>query len=240
MQHRLPFRAICLGVLIAMTWSAGSRAVAGTLHKNATLVSEGTLRYWDYYVPDDLPPKAPVVFVLHGGGQTKDQMLDPMTVSPAKEWLQIADEHKVLIVIPNGVNVTTGLGIGTSLSWNDARSDNSTTSTKDDILFFNLLLDWVEENFDVGTHRIYFTGSSNGGLMCYRVAQEMSHRSPPSPPLSRTNRRLMPRAIRSSPSPSSSATDRARTSTCRGPAAMCRAMSMQAPSFPRPPPATIG
>jgi polyhydroxybutyrate depolymerase len=156
--------------------TCGMRAAAGTLVKDVTLVSEGTVRYWDYYVPDGLPPEAPVVVVLHGGGQNKDLLLDPTHVSPAKEWLQIADEDKVLIVIPNGVNVSTGLGTGTSLSWNDARSDNSTTSTKDDILFFNLLLDWVEANFDVSTHRIYFTGSSNGGLMSYRVAQEMSHR----------------------------------------------------------------
>jgi polyhydroxybutyrate depolymerase len=176
MKHLLRLHAIWLGVLVMVTGGAGLRAFAGMLHKDATLVSEGTVRYWDYYVPDALPPKVPVVVVLHGGGQTKDQILDPQRVSPAKEWLQIADEHKVLIVIPNGVNVSTGLGTGTSLSWNDARSDNSTTSTKDDILFFNLLLDWVEANFDVGTQRIYFTGSSNGGLMCYRVAQEMSHR----------------------------------------------------------------
>lgn len=170
MKRLLPCHAIWLSVLVAMTGSASLRAFAGTLHKDATLVSEGTVRYWDYYVPDGLPPKAPVVVVLHGGGQTKDQILDPSRVSPAKEWLQIADEDKVIIVIPNGVNVTNGLGTGTNLSWNDARSDNNTTSTKDDILFFNLLLDWIEANLDVSTHRIYFTGSSNGGLMSYRVA----------------------------------------------------------------------
>jgi polyhydroxybutyrate depolymerase len=176
MQNRLPVRSLWLGVLVAVTLSAGLRAFAGTLHKDATLVSEGAVRYWDYYVPDGLPPKAPVVVVLHGGGQNKDLLLDPTRVSPAKEWLQIADEHKILIIIPNGVNVSTGLGTGTSLTWHDARSDNTTVSTKDDILFFNLLLDWVEANFDVSTQRIYFTGSSNGGLMSYRVAQEMSHR----------------------------------------------------------------
>jgi polyhydroxybutyrate depolymerase len=169
-----PFSRLLAWLFLAA--NASPEASGGTLNKNATLVSEGTTRYWDYYVPDNLSPKAQVVAVLHGGGQDKDQILDPLRVSPAKEWLRIADEHKVIVIFPNGVNVATGLGTGTNLSWNDARNDNSTTSTKDDILFFNLLLDWAGENFDVAEHRIYFTGSSNGGLMSYRVAQEMSHR----------------------------------------------------------------
>jgi poly(3-hydroxybutyrate) depolymerase len=109
MKHLLRLHAIWLGVLVVVTGGAGLRAFAGTLQKDATLVSEGTVRYWDYYVPDGLPPKAPVVFVLHGGGQTKDQILDPLRVSPAKEWLQIADEHKVLINVNAGTAADSAL-----------------------------------------------------------------------------------------------------------------------------------
>ncbi len=167
-------RRACLLALAAFALPAC--LCAGELVVNETLELDGITRYWDYYLPDNADGPLPVVLLLHGGGQTKDQILSPTRVSPAKEWLQIADEEGVLIIVPNGVNRGTGLGIGTNLSWNDCRADNSTVSTEDDITFLSGVLDWAEANFDIDPARIYVTGSSNGGLMTYRVAQQLSHR----------------------------------------------------------------
>lgn len=166
----MPRCAILAAILAPLT------LCAGTLLKDLTAELDGAIRYWDCYVPEDLAAPCPVVVILHGGGQSKNEILSTSLISPFKEWLQIADESGLLLLVPNGVNRSTGLGTGTNLSWNDARADNTTTSTADDIAFFSLLLDWAEANFPVDTRRVYFTGSSNGGLMTYRVAQEMSHR----------------------------------------------------------------
>ena len=150
--------------------------LGGVLLENVTATVDGVERSWHVYVPDALPPGHPVVVALHGGGSNADDQLDPTGVSPFKEWLEIADEEGLLVIVPNGTNGQTGRTEGGMLSWNDGRSDNSVVSEVDDIAFFHRLLDWTEVNFAVDPRQIYFTGSSNGGLMCYRVAREMSHR----------------------------------------------------------------
>ena len=151
-------------------------AQGGTLLEDLSITVDGTERIWRAYVPDELPPAHPVVVALHGGSSSADTLLDPSRVSPFKEWIEIADEASLLVLFPNGTDASTGLTEGNNLSWNDGRTDNTTVSGQDDITFFNRLLDWVDVNFAADPSRIYFTGSSNGGLMCFRVAREMSYR----------------------------------------------------------------
>jgi len=163
-------RVLCAG-LLAIPYAHG-----GTLLEDLSMTVDGTERTWHAYVPDGLAPAHPVVVALHGGSSSADTLLDPNRVSPFKEWLGIADEAGLVVLFPNGTDASTGLTEGDSLSWNDGRTDNTTVSGQDDIAFFGRLLDWAEANFAVDPSRIYFTGSSNGGLMCFRVAREMSHR----------------------------------------------------------------
>jgi len=157
--------------LFAVPYSHG-----GALLEDLSMTVDGTERTWHAYVPEGLAPAHPVVVALHGGSSSADTLLDPNRVSPFKEWLEIADDAGVLVLFPDGTDASSGLTEGNRLSWNDGRADNSTVSEQDDVAFFNRLLDWAEANFAVDPSRIYFTGSSNGGLMCFRVAREMSHR----------------------------------------------------------------
>jgi polyhydroxybutyrate depolymerase len=152
------------------------KALGGTLNTDGALFSGGLTRVFNYYVPANLAVERPVVVLLHGGGQDKDSILNANATSPVKEWLELADENQFLLIVPNGVNLASGSPTGNAQSWNDGRADNFTTSTADDISFFHALLHWAEKRFNVDRQRVYFTGSSNGGLMCYRVAQEMSPR----------------------------------------------------------------
>ena len=167
---RLLARLLCAGLFTI------PHAQGGTLLEDLSMTVDGTERTWHAYVPDELPVAHPVVVALHGGSSSAATLLDPNRVSPFKEWLEIADEAGLLVLFPNGTDASTGLTEGDSLSWNDGRTDNSTVSGQDDVAFFDRLLDWTEANFAADPARIYFTGSSNGGLMCFRVAREMSHR----------------------------------------------------------------
>lgn len=50
------------------------------------------------------------------------------------------------------------------------------TGGTDDIGFITALIDTMIMNYNVDTTRIYATGHSNGSMMSYRLAAELSHR----------------------------------------------------------------
>ena len=133
----------------------------------------GTTRYFDYYVPKNLRQNTPVVFLLHAGGQNRTDMLDGS--SGTTEWKSIADDEKILLIIPNGAD-----GAGNTnaqfANWNDCRADDTGNSTQDDVAFIEELITWANSRFDIDVNRIYATGASNGGMMCYRLALELGHK----------------------------------------------------------------
>ncbi len=161
--------ALVVGVLLAVS------ARAGTLVQDATIVHGGLTRYFDYYVPDALPPDpVPLLFVLHGGTQSNDFLHGGAT----GEYRILADQDGFLIVYPNGTSSETAQsGPSGSFNWNDCRADaGDATTAADDVGFVGALIDWAAANFAVDLERVYATGVSNGGLMSYRLAFELSHR----------------------------------------------------------------
>jgi polyhydroxybutyrate depolymerase len=64
--------------------------------------------------------------------------------------------------------------IGTA--WNVGSSFEQFTRGTDDVGFISALIDTMIKNYDVDTTRIYATGHSNGSMMSYRLAAELSHR----------------------------------------------------------------
>jgi polyhydroxybutyrate depolymerase len=93
------------------------------------------------------------------------------------EWPAVADDHKFLLIAPNGVNVDTGDTSGDDQHWNDCRGDAILSdSQEDDVGFMSALLDWANDNFDIDLERVYATGASNGGMMSYRLARELGYR----------------------------------------------------------------
>lgn len=152
-----------------------SNVAAGSWFEQQTIEHDGLTRYYRYYVPDVLPPGGySLLFVLHGGGGDYESFLNNGTHA---EWTEIADEDGILLVVPNGVNRDTGDTSGADQSWNDCRSDLIIPdTTADDIGFFSELIDWSLLNHPIDEQRIYSTGSSNGGMMSYRVAFELGDR----------------------------------------------------------------
>jgi polyhydroxybutyrate depolymerase len=162
-------------MIVALLAPAAARAQIGTLIENTTLQHGGVTRFFDTYVPPGLPASpVPLLIVLHGGTLSKEDV----KVGPMSEFAGLADSEKFIIIMPNGVDPATGLSGATGeFSWNDCRNDAGVSETEaDDVGFMGALIDWAGVNFNLGQGRIYATGTSNGGMMAYRLAFELSNR----------------------------------------------------------------
>jgi len=123
-----------------------------------------------YYV--HVPPKydaskpTPVVLAFHGAG-TNAPIMALSTGLSAK-----ADEAGFIVVYPNG----TGEG-GLLLVWNSGGFRGPYARNRpDDVAFVAALLDDLATIVPIDRKRVYATGISNGGMMCYRLAAELSDR----------------------------------------------------------------
>lgn len=167
-------------VLVSFACAVGvvlgeASARAGTLVLDATISHGGITRYFDYYVPEGLAAaNVPLLFVLHGGTQSNKFLL----ASAAADFQAIADAESFVIVRPNGTDPATGLsGSNGAFHWNDCRSDaGAQGSTADDVGFISSLIDWAAAHYPIDLDRVYATGPSNGGMMSYRLAFELSDR----------------------------------------------------------------
>ncbi len=107
----------------------------------------------------------PVLIVLHGGGGTGRGMVR-MTRGEFNQW---ADLRDFLVVYPDGYEK----------HWNDGRDLEFYASQRlqvDDVKFISRLIEKIAQDFPVNPARVYVTGMSNGGLMAYRLACELSRR----------------------------------------------------------------
>ncbi len=155
--------------------AAGSRETAGW-HETNLPQSENLTRYFRYYVPQNLPPNAPVVILFHGGSQSMRKIFSPNT-GGSQQWETLAEQEKFLLLVPNGTNPTTGDTQGDQQNWNDCRppvAGTRTNTTNDDVGFTRNLITWASTHYAIDQKRVYATGASNGGEMAYRVAIELS------------------------------------------------------------------
>jgi polyhydroxybutyrate depolymerase len=94
-------------------------------------------------------------------------------------WQSLAEQEKFLLVVPNAVNPETGDTQGDQQSWNDCRlpvAGTRTNTTADDVGFVRQIITWARTNYQIDNQRVYATGASNGGMMSYRLAIELSDR----------------------------------------------------------------
>ncbi len=165
-----------LAGLLVCGSTAGARA-QGTFVESATLTHDGLLRYFDYYRPGGLSSDpVPLLFVLHGGTGSNDSLHS----GTMGEFRELADQAGYVVVYPNGTSADTGLSGATGrFNWNDCRNDEGPgQTTADDVGFVGALIDWAEAqtSFELDADRVYSTGASNGGMMSYRLAFELSDR----------------------------------------------------------------
>jgi len=138
--------------------------VAGS--KPGTIEVGGRTRSYFVHVPlgyDGQTPMA-LVFVLHGGGQS------PESAERMSGMSEKADKENFLAVYPSG----TGR-VSTMPTWNSgACCTYAMQNHVDDVAFFRALIDELKQDYTVDPKRIFATGISNGGMMSYRLACELS------------------------------------------------------------------
>ena len=159
---------ICLILMLA----AASGAAAGEWLKPGLhvrkLTVDGLKRDYLVRVPAsaDLRKPVPVVLVLHGAGMNARLMI-PFCGMNAE-----AERSGFVAVYPNGTGAA-----GTFLTWNSGGVPMSTGRGRpDDVAFLRAVLDDLATAVPVDAARVHAAGLSNGGMMVYKLAAEMSDR----------------------------------------------------------------
>ncbi len=133
-----------------------------------SLQHDGRSRSYIVHVPlrYDAKQPRPVILAFHGALNNARQMIGFCGLS------EKADQEGFIVVYPNGTGRLRRV-----LTWNGgnccmyARRNNV-----DDVGFTRCLLDDLATVVNVDAKRIFATGVSNGGILCYRLASELSDR----------------------------------------------------------------
>jgi len=147
----------------------------GVVQTEHSIEHDGLQRHYIVARPTSLCARGPAVVLLHGGSQSMRTVLE-QTAAPSR-WLDLAAEFAFPLIIPNGFNVTTGDGGGDQQTWNDLRpSVGNPISEEDDAGFILAVLDREAERLGFDPGAVFITGSSNGGMMAYRMLIEAPQR----------------------------------------------------------------
>jgi polyhydroxybutyrate depolymerase len=136
-----------------------------------TLSHDGLTRKYKVHLPANYNANqpTPVVIYLHGAaGNMKEAYNDQMD--------QASDKFGFILVAPNG----TGRMGDQMATWNAGRWEGgeccgyAVKNNIDDVGFISQMIDEVKSKYNVDPQRIFAVGLSNGGMMSYRLALELS------------------------------------------------------------------
>ena len=141
----------------------------GTRSERSLVTPDGRTRRYRIYVPSVIPSgtSVPLVIALHGGLGTSSQF-------EANSGLNgFAESNRFIAVYPDGVgNQPDGSGFQT---WNGGYCCGpAATQSIDDITFIRNVVTDLRNSLPVNSSRVYALGHSNGGILSYRIACEMS------------------------------------------------------------------
>jgi polyhydroxybutyrate depolymerase len=155
----MPFVSLVLATLLA----AGALAPGD---HTRTVQHAGRTRSYIVHVPPKYAGQpTPVVLVFHGA------LMDAAMTAGFTGLSEKADREGFLAVYPNGT------GWLNMLTWNGGDCCGYAMQYKvDDVGFTRALLDDLAQVAAVDAKRVYATGMSNGAILCYRLASELSDR----------------------------------------------------------------
>lgn len=168
-----------LSAILAFVLALPGTLVAASLPEGlsgGTVLVDGLRRHFLVYKAAPHKTFGAAVILLHGGGQSMRKLFAPDRAGTRK-WLDIAEQHNILLIVPNGTNAKTGDTEGDRQSWNDLRrSRSSGNSTSDDVKFISILIEMLASEITFERTQIYVTGASNGGMMTFRLLIERPER----------------------------------------------------------------
>lgn len=147
---------------------AAATQAAATLpgHELRRLQVDGRARSYLLHVPPHLDTKKPTPVVLAFHGAWTNGALMALFCGLSDK----ADEAGFVVAYPNGT------GSGEAVLFLNAWSDPKPGGPPDDVRFTAAVLDDLATVINVDPKRVFATGMSNGGMMCHRLAAELSGR----------------------------------------------------------------
>jgi len=136
-----------------------------TLH---TITIEGMWpRTFYIHVPTSYQPSLPVPLLLlfHSRGSNGSEILN------TSQFVAWAAEMNFIVATVNGAVYEN------AASWNAGNCcANATTYQENDLLLASTIIDFVKSNYSVDPGRVWASGHSNGGMMAYRLACDLSNK----------------------------------------------------------------
>ncbi len=117
---------------------------------------------------------APLVLMLHGGGGSAE------LAALASRWPEVADRRRWIVAFPEGVRPRPDEPISFRRNpqfWS-VRSGlaDSEQPDVDDVGYLNALIDVLIARYPIDPRRVYASGFSNGGSMCFVLAASIAER----------------------------------------------------------------
>lgn len=149
-----------------------SAATNGTEATNATKTlrtPDGRVRTYRLHVPAGVAPSSgwPLLIALHGGVGSAKQF------EQASGFSSLADTHRFAVAYPDGVGA--GRQEDRLRTWNGGYCCGSAVRNNvDDVEFIRRVVRAVKADFTIDPNLVAAAGHSNGGIMAYRLACELS------------------------------------------------------------------
>jgi len=131
------------------------------VHERLSFVSGGVTRTFTLVIPPGYVPgmSLPLVFVLHGGGQTSASF----AALHSQELYPAAAAQAMVLCLPDGTHSTTG-----EQGWSSSDDDGDPlTPWIDDVAYLDNLTAAIEAALGTNPARRYFAGFSAGGVMTH-------------------------------------------------------------------------
>lgn len=163
-QRTIITASAALLLAAALSIAVGSRAAAGTTPGSIDV--DGRTRIYLLHTPPgyDRNRKTPLVLVLHGAVQ------NPEGAERMSGMSALSDREKFLAAYPSGTS-----RLRNAPTWNAGNCCGYALAYKvDDVAFIRALIDKLERDYPVDPKRVFVTGISNGAMMSYRLACELS------------------------------------------------------------------
>lgn len=169
------FRTLVVFILVSVGIVGGATAQVDRPERRLSagmeersIQSDGQTRFF-LVEAANVRPGAPVVVVLHGGGQSMREIFGPRA-GASRIWRDIAQEQGLVLLVPNGTNARTGDTAGDNQNWADVRGLSGDRGA--DVRFILAMIDWAVERYRADPRRVYVTGASNGGMMTYTLLMD--------------------------------------------------------------------
>ncbi len=151
---------LCGAFFLSLVMLATAQVQTATLNTH----DNGTERSFRFFIPTNLPAKPALVLCFHGSGGTSVQM------EAISAFNALAEKHHFIVCYPQA------MVIGSDVQWNVYVDDKpghaglNELGAVDDVVFSQDLVSYFKERYGVDTTKVFASGLSNGGFMCYMLA----------------------------------------------------------------------